>query len=530
MARLTGFSKLVITLIILAVIFFGGKYILENTTFGKNLKDQAESAQTEDNSGPTTPRDNNTSGNDGKTLKVQLVTWGGYAPGLYFNEGAQANTRSRFYKDYGFKVDFKVENDLINALNAWIAGEYDVLVQTADAFPLYTAPDDINALKPRAFMQVDWSRGGDAIIVKRGINTINDLKGKTIAVAVPSPAQTLLITSLEAAGLKYGDVTVIKTADNLKAAELFRSNDVDAAVVWSPDDIIATRDVPGSKILLTTREQSQVIGDIMFASQDFINNNRNMISGFYEGWMKGVAELNANKGNLEKSARYLAELNSLPIEDAMGMIENVYLTGHGDNKNFFGLNTTFKGQTGQDLYGKMAQKFVETMDAEKIAPNWRSVIYTGAVLNADNVLTGPAYAAEKSKDFQPTSPEERNAPAFATKPISIQFPTGQFQLSQNAKTIIDYQFADVAKTFGNVKVRVEGNTDNVGGRAMNMDLSQKRAQAVADYLASQYGMDKNRFVIVGNGPDDPVKGCESNATESCRAQNRRTEFQLIAGQ
>ena len=101
-----------------------------------------------------------------------------------------------------------------------------MLVQTADAFPLYTAPDDINALGPKAFMQVDWSRGGDAIIAKRGINTINDLKGKKVAVAVPSPAQTLLITSLEAAGLDYSDVTVIKTTDNFKAAELFKTKEV----------------------------------------------------------------------------------------------------------------------------------------------------------------------------------------------------------------------------------------------------------------------------------------------------------------
>ena len=95
-------------------------------------------------------------------------------------------------------------------MNAWMSGDYDVLVQTADAFPLYTAPEDINSFKPKAFMQVDWSRGGDAIIVKRGINTVNDLKGKKIAVAVPSPAQTLLISSLEAAGLSYNDVTIIK--------------------------------------------------------------------------------------------------------------------------------------------------------------------------------------------------------------------------------------------------------------------------------------------------------------------------------
>lgn len=105
-------------------------------------------------------------------------------------------------------------------MNAWIAGEYDVIVQTADAFPLYTAAKDINQYAPKAFMQVDWSRGGDAVIVKRNINTANDLKGKRIAVAVPSPAQTLLNSTLEAAGLKYSDVVVIKTTDNLKAADV----------------------------------------------------------------------------------------------------------------------------------------------------------------------------------------------------------------------------------------------------------------------------------------------------------------------
>ncbi len=523
MAKLTGFSKLVITLAILAGIFFGGKYILDNTSFGQSIKEQAQA----DGSQSTTPRSKAGSGDN--TLRVQLVTWGGYGPGLYFNEGFRPNTRSRFYKDYGFKVDFKVENDLLTALNAWFAGEYDVMVQTADAFPLYTAPDDINALRPRAFMQVDWSRGGDAIIVKRGIESVNDLKGKTIAVAVPSPAQTLLISSLEAAGLDYSDVRVVKTADNLKAAELFRTNDIDAAVVWSPDDIIATRDVPGSKILLTTREQSHIIADIMFASQDFIDSNTDMINGFYEGWMKGVAELNANQGNREKGAKYLAELNNLPLEDAEGMMENVYFTGHGDNVNFFGLNPGYKGQTGNDLYSKMARKFVETEDAEKVAPAWRSVIYTGGIQAAQSSLTTPAYAPEEGITFTAPTEAEASAPAFATKPVSISFNTGQHSLSPNAKTIIDLQFANVAKSFANVRVRVEGNTDNVGGRNMNMELSKKRAQAVADYLTEQYGMAKERFVIIGNGPDKPVVGCESNATENCRAQNRRTEFQLITG-
>jgi NitT/TauT family transport system substrate-binding protein len=412
-------------------------------------------------------------------------------------------------------------------MDAWIAGEYDVLVQTADAFPLYTAPDDINALGPKAFMQVDWSRGGDAIIVKRGIKTINDLKGKKIAVAVPSPAQTLLIASLEAAGLKYSDVIVEKTTDNLKAAELFKSKDVDAAVVWSPDDVFATQDVPGSKILLTTKEQSHIIADIMFASQDFINNNKDMINNFYEGWMKGVAELEQVPQNQDEAAKYLAELNGLGPEDAKGMMSVVKWTGHGDNKNFFGMDRSYTGQTGSDLYTKMSNKFVETGDADKVAPSWRSVIYTGAVVAAENKLTGGQYESEKAKVFKP-SVGDKTAPAISNKPVSISFATGQFELGENAKTIIDLQFAETAKIFGNAKIRIEGNTDNVGQRAMNVELSQKRAQSVANYLRTQYNMDPNRFVIMGNGPDKPVSGCEQNQNDACKAKNRRTDFLLIA--
>ena len=166
---------------IIAAVFFGAKYLLDNTSAGKAIKEKAEQASSENASGETgstpsasTGKANTTNAKDPNTIRVQLVSWGGYAPGLYFNEGAAANMNSRYFKDYGFKVDFILENDLNNALSAWMAGEYDIMVQTADAFPLYTAPADINAMDPKVFMQVDWSRGGDAIIVKRGINTVND--------------------------------------------------------------------------------------------------------------------------------------------------------------------------------------------------------------------------------------------------------------------------------------------------------------------------------------------------------------------
>jgi len=546
--RLTTFSKLLIVLFILAGLFFGGRYLIENTEFGRNLKQQAEQEQADRASERDEDRNSNQSSannkeedksgglfnnkgrkDDGKTLRVQLVTWAGYAPGLYFNEGTSANTRSRYFKDYGFKVDFVREDDLINALNAWAADEYDVIVQTADAFSLYTSPDDLKPLKPQAFMQVDWSRGGDALIVKRGINSINDLRGKKIALAVPAPAQTMLITALESAGLKYSDVEIVTTTDNIAAAELFRSPDVDAAVVWSPFDVEAVAAVPGSKVLLSTVEQSHIIGDIMLAKESVIKEKRQMFNDFYEGWMRAVGELKNNKGNQTKAAKYLAEFAQVSNADAEAMMTTVYYTGHGDNMNFFGLNNAHRGMNGGDLYDKMNRKFVEIGDNDKMGPSWRNVINTGPILAAESNLQGSVYAAEGAKVFKAPTARDKTAPALASKPISISFPTGQYALSENAKTIIDLQFAEVAKSFGNLRGRVEGNTDNVGNRSMNQQLSERRAQSVAAYLQQAYGMNQNRFVIVGNGPDKPVPGCEANQNESCKSKNRRTEFQLIPG-
>lgn len=516
--RLTTFSKLLITMLIVGALFGLGYQILNKTSWGKELKNKA--AEGDFSSG--------TSSSDGEkddVLTVQLVTWGGYAPGLYFNEGSEASTRSRFFKDYGLKVRFVKNDDLLAALNAWIAGEYDILVQTADAFPLYTAPDDLKALNPQIFMQVDWSRGGDAIIAKRGINSINDLKGKRIAVTEPAPSQTLLLTALEAAGLKYTDVNIAAAQDPVIAAQMFKAPDIDAAVVWSPFDLEAIRDVPGSKVLVNTQAQSHIIADIFFAKADFIRDNREKIHAFYEGWMKGVAELQQTASNRDKAAKILASFLEFSEEDARGAMENVRWTTHGDNMNFFGLNTDYKGVKGVDLYEKMSKAFFELKQIDRVAPPWRNIAYNGAVQSAN--LQGKGYEAENAPAFSPATASERSAPAIANKPVSINFDTGKFQLSENAKTIIDLQFADVARGFANVRIRIEGNTDNVGSRAMNQELSRKRAQSVADYLAATYNIDKNRFIIVGNGPDKPVSGCEKNQDETCKAKNRRTDFQLV---
>lgn len=82
--------------------------------------------------------------------------------------------------------------------------------------------------------------------------------------------------------------------------------------------------------------------------------------------------------------------------------------------------------------------------------------------------------------------------------------------------------AMVLKEYPKTAVNVVGFTDSTGSRALNMRLSQQRAESVASALVLQ-GVAQNRLRTQGMGPDNPVA---SNSTEEGKAQNRRVEITL----
>ncbi|MBC7777063.1 MAG: OmpA family protein, partial [Phycisphaerae bacterium] len=364
-----------------------------------------------------------------------------------------------------------------------------------------------------------------AIVVRRGITSVADLKGKKIAVAELTPSHSFLIWLLEAAGMKTSDVEIVKQPSAIDAAQVFKSQQVDAAVVWSPDDELCVQSVPGSKILESTRSASNIIADAFIAKNSWLEKNRDKANKLYEGWMKGAAEINGSEANKRKAAKILSEnFDGVPEDAAYKAITNVRLCTHGDNLNFFGMNPEYKGVTGENLFNRMSSTYQQLGYIEGKVPSWRLAINTEAIKAASSLASAPGQAAEGQKQFSEASAEAKTRGAIATKRVSISFRTGEFQLDENSKYIIDREFVDIAKAFSNARIRIEGNTDNVGNAAGNKALSLKRAKSVVEYLVATYNMPRNRFIIVGNGPDKPVAG---NDTEDGKARNRRTDFEIV---
>lgn len=135
------------------------------------------------------------------------------------------------------------------------------------------------------------------------------------------------------------------------------------------------------------------------------------------------------------------------------------------------------------------------------------------------------------------------APGVAPEPVNISLGTSKVEVTTGQVVIKEQVFFDTGKATikpesyalldevasalllneGITLVEIQGHTDNVGNAEANQRLSQRRAQAVRDYLVTQ-GVDRKRLQATGYGATVPIS---DNATAQGRAENRRVQFEIV---
>jgi NitT/TauT family transport system substrate-binding protein len=458
-------------------------------------------------------------------LRAGFNNFVGFAPGLYMNGGAAPNKESRMYKEFGITFEAVRMDDMQKLNDALKNGDLDFIFTTTDISPIgMDRSSDLAKMSVVQFLKIDDSRGADVFIVDKSINTVADLKGKKIACALGWPSNTLLHATLEAGGLTEKDVTILPMGDPFAAKTAFTTGNADATVVWSPDDqeCLKSRD---AKILTSTTLLPNIIMDGFIARKEVLEKKKDLFVKLSKAWLVANAEMK-DPDKMAQAAQVYKTAFEVPddVSIILDGMQKIHFANYGDNINFFGLSTDFTGITGQQLYTKMARVYKTGYgnNLTNIVP-WAEASYPG-VVQAITDLQGDDQVAEGQITFQAPTTADEKAPAVAIKPIIINFATGSWALTADMKDKIENQLGQLSVEFAGMKVRIEGNTDNVGSAEMNRELSRKRAKSVADYLVKTYNFDQNRFVIVGNGPDKPVA---DNNTEDGKAANRRTEFQLL---
>jgi len=450
-------------------------------------------------------------------VRVRVNIWVGCVGGLVANGGLDTQQGS-IYADKGLKVSFKIIDDWTEGAAALATGNVDVMLTTADVWAKdfgQFADKNVNA---RAFYMVDWSRGADGVIGRQGINSIEDLAGKTIAFAPYTPSHFLLWNGLKASGLSTEQRNeifnkAVHTKDGIEPATLFAQQKVDAAVAWDPDMSDAVGKRPGAKKIYDTRVANRLIADILVVSDSFAAKNSDTIVKLAQGWLEGVQFI---KNNPTRAATLIGTIKdfNIPADLAKTMLEGVHLSDYADNQQFFG------AAAGDSDYANIFRMATDM---------YRELRLIKRVGEAEQSVDR-RYIASLNGKFSSTPSEApitykeppKGATPIATQRRSIYFEPASSKMGLDSRAVVD-EIGDFMRAYENTVVDIEGNTDATGSREINMPLSKERAEAVKRYLVEKYHFPPERMRTLGNGPDKPL---ETNSTPEGREKNRRTDIKV----
>ncbi|NJL26767.1 MAG: OmpA family protein [Thermoanaerobaculia bacterium] len=477
-----------------------------------------------------------------KVVEFPINVWIGWLPIVAANHGFKPNPESIFAKKYGFQVNLKLIDDPVVARDAFASGESHVLWGTLDMMVLM-APELMKDSRtaPRIYQQIDWSSGGDGIVVRDKIQSVRDLKGKTIVYAQNSPSQYFINNLLLNAGLQPSEVNHKYTATAFEAAAAFVSDkSIDACVSWAPDIYNIPDRVPGTKILTTTAEANKLIADVWAVRADFAKDHPDIVKGLVSGIFEAMDQLGDDtfKG---QALQWMAEGYGMSLDEVQGMTADAHTTNFAENKAFFlnqndpaNFERTWKNVT--FVYRELGLigtpvRFDEVMDFSVI----KALDAAGTFKHQQDTY---------KTSFVPTSYTKVQAEApILTQTIRINFYPNSANVFEPqhdelgkpiAKTLYDpsaeatlEKVGRLAGQYERAVIAIVGFTDSsMKGRGVRFEdvqkLSLDRANGVKQALVERYKFDPNKFVIEGKGWNEPADPTQPDN----HALNRRVEISV----
>lgn len=515
----------------------------------------------------------------GPVVQVPIITWGGDIATIYGNGNQGRTAPGSLFAQEGLDLTLVREDVFAKQVQAYLTGRSPYLRGTLGMINMAAevAGKDPRT-KPVVVYQLTWSAGGDALVVKPGIGSARDLRGRTLALQAYGPHVDYMTKVLADAGLSTKDVKIKwlpdLTGTGNSPAAAFAESGVDAAFVIIPDALVLTSggtvgtgaedSVKGAKVLLSTKTANRIIADVYAVRSDYFQANKKAVEGFVHGLMAAEEKLRGLvQGKSGRGAEYKATMTAsakmlLDSAEALGDAEGLYadaeFVGHKGNVDFFA-NTTYPRRMGalnQEIQGtftsmRLMGGGVAIADAKWDYARLRRGLSGAAPVQAERFDSEQVAAVVTRKQQQGTLSE---GTLFGFEIF--------FQPNQNSFSADLYQkdfdkVIDLASTYGGALITVEGHSDPMGylrdkkdgkpevvlGRVKQAakNLSLSRAVAVRDNVisfAKQKGitLDESQFAVVGHGIAKPRNG--NCGAEPCPPKNEkewrdnmRVEFRIL---
>jgi hypothetical protein len=526
----------------------------------------------------------------GGPVQVPIITWGGDIATVYANGNAKATNRASIFGKAGLTLNLVREDVFAKQVGAYMSGKSPYLRGTMGMINMAAevASKDPRT-KPVVVYQMTWSAGGDALVVKGGVNAARELKGKSVAVQAYGPHVDYLAKVLADAGLSMKDVNVKWVADitgsgNSPAAAL-REGTVDAAMVIIPDAMALTSNgtvgtgaedsVKGARILLSTKTANKIIADVYAVRSDYLQSNRAAVESFVAGLAQGhdaLKQLVANKA--ARAAEYKQTMGAAAqilldsaqaVSDAEGMYADADFVGLAGNQGFFAnpKNPRGFGQLNKEigaafgsigLTSQASQLGHASLDYAKLGGGGS----TGAVAGAPKAASSPPaetprFDADKVAGIVAKRQAQGTLNQGELFSFEVLFQPNQDKFPAELYADAFKKVSSLAATYGGAVITVEGHSDPMAylrarkegasqvvlGRTQQSakNLSLSRSVAVRDsivaYAKSQgVSIDPSQFAVVGHGIAQPKSGmcsgepCAPKSEQEWKS-NMRVEFRII---
>lgn len=453
------------------------------------------------------------------TINLSLDEWIGWKP-IIDSNGGLSTAKGSIYDKLGLNVNISIINDATQSSNALISGKLDAAGYTINRTAFLSQKfkeAGINVVMPYIS---NFSNGGDGIIAKTGIESVEDLVGAKVGVPQFSEAHSLVVWFVNQSDLS--DTDKKKIINNLvffetpdEAAKAFFAGQIDVAATWEPY-LTQAKNMSDAHILFSTASSSSLIMDGILFNESFAKENPELVSKFIDGALQASDMYDTEFNTIKTVMPMFSTASDQDIKDNCAAAK---LCTYGDNLNLF-------NGTAKTIYSDMCKvwgSIGENVDKELVNTLYDSTyIETLSDKYDKSILT--------SLDNKPTVTNDNreeliDTTALLQKSARVNFieSTAKFTDSSEAtKTLND--FIEIAKVLDGAIIEIAGNTDpnpdtDPEDKA-NLMLSQQRAETVKQYFILN-GISADRIISIGNGSSNPVV---ENDTAEHRAMNRRTDI------
>lgn len=292
-------------------------------------------------------------GNVKKTtpMRVPMITWGGDMVTILANGMSTRTQADSAMAKAGLDYEFILQDNFDKQLQDYLSGASPYLRCTIGM--CNQALDLINKdprTKPVVIYQLTWSRGGDTLVAKNNIMTVEQLKGKTIAIQAYGPHVDFMTTLLTQAGLKMNDVN-LKWMPDLTLSpnspvEALKLDDIDASFMIISDAYGLTSgrrvgtgkndSIEGARMIISTMYARRIIADVYVVRSDYFEQNKTEVKAFVQALMSTSTQFQALMADLTnpKKLKLLEASADILLGDKTAQldIENLYYDAQFVNK------------------------------------------------------------------------------------------------------------------------------------------------------------------------------------------------------